>query len=231
MQPTLTSPAGDAVPTVPAKVVSVVLRCAAIVLLAAFFLPWGQVWVAGSSCSSRAESNTVGTVSGWEIAMGDELTVLPRQRVLDSKLHSTSRDVRLSAQPVAFIVPIMALVFFALPWVATAGLIPRRSTYEVALPGSILAGLVFLHVTSSLSIPREQQWLIGRTDQSDVYPALELAAGDGWLMTLLALTVIGISGIAGWIIERRAERRQARARREASTLVPPISSDVQGSPS
>jgi hypothetical protein len=191
---------------------SIFTRSAAIAIIVLFCLPWGAVWMF-SGCVSRGPANTLGPVSGWEIAVGTDYEIPATYSYAGAE-----RDLSLDAQPEAFIIPLVALGIVALPFLANAGQIARSTVFGLSLSGSLLIGIIFLAVIADLAVPAHQQHLLGPRDTYGELPGLELNWQFGAWGILISLTVLGVFSIAGWIIERRAKRRQRTAKQRASRI-------------
>jgi hypothetical protein len=197
-----------------------VLRIAAIVLLVAFFLPWGSVWVF-SGCASRTDETTLGTASGWDMTIGQDYQ-------LPQGADRTPRSVSLEPQQVGFIIPIFAVGVLALSLAAVSRYVANDVVYWFALLGSVPVGIVVVYLAGNVSIPSSQKgWL--RPMVSDETGEINISLGFEWgivaLLLFILLTTIGTSGMFGLTMgsderyQRHLERRAARNKHDGSQHV------------
>jgi hypothetical protein len=176
---------------VPTRLTSRLVRSAAMFLLILFFLPWGSIWIS-SDCGSRSDVNTLGTVSGWDLAAGKDFErPTPTGRSIST--------ITLEAQREALAIPLIAVTIITVSILARAGS-RRQSTagmyvyYTLAFVGSIACQIVASVVVSGVSVPPEQASSLGPASS---LPAVALDTGGVFVLQFLTLSVLGICGIVG----------------------------------
>jgi hypothetical protein len=190
----------------PSPIAVTIVRAAAILLLCAFFLPWGEVWVS-NGCDPRNDYNTLGTVRGPDIATGKAFPLPGRQR-------EAARPLTLQAQPIAYIIPIVAVIVFVVPFVTMSARLTRRMVYGVYATVLVSAGVavvIFARVTERLTIPADQQSLLGTTTYLGELPQLRLDLGWGGMLAFVMLQVIIVTSLAALALQWQAARGPARA--------------------
>jgi hypothetical protein len=212
-------------PAAPHKLLSSI-RFTAFTLLIMFFVPWGSVWLTSCGSSSNGSPSgehilelgsewdrKLGSASGWDMARGKKFVV--------PTIQGSTEPIAIETQSVAMVIPVIAILLAWISIASIAGQVPRNAVYVAAVFGSLVIGIVALHIPNHVTVSADQQPILNQivkeyaSDDNDPVnghrsdldyasheyePSASLEFrwhGVSLLLIIGLLTTMGISGIAG----------------------------------